>query len=114
MSRGLGLLQRRVVDVLEHSQQVLTIEEIGTNLDRASLGRTEYEALRRALHSCVRRGLLADAGWRRGRRQWGTPAAVQREREEWRRRFAALSVASGRSRQLQHLASDEGEGGGGL
>ena len=63
MSRGLSEQQRKILATLA-PDHLYTITELGAWIYGPTITRTEYESLRRAVHSLEKRELIADNWWR--------------------------------------------------
>ena len=88
MSRGLGAIQRRLVEILERHDGLLDTFELAAHAYDLTpsevLSEAELVSVRRALRGLVRKGMIADLG-RRGRRdgrqRWASLAAEARYEE---------------------------------
>lgn len=99
MSRGIGAIQRRLVETLEQHEGLLDTFELaahayGLNPDTALLEEAQLVAVRRALRGLARKGVIADLGrrgWSGGRRRWANLGAAARYRERTKAAFGAAA-----------------------
>jgi hypothetical protein len=76
MSRGIGKLQRKVLQCLE-PDAVLNIMQIAACIHGPVISRAEYESLRRALHGLENRGLAEKLWWHvTPSKPWATSATA--------------------------------------
>ena len=90
MSRGLGMVQRMCLSVLEsHGDHLDSIEIAGRALDKEVINDSEHVSFRRALRTLAERGLVVDLGrgFRDGRRRWALPEAAKRYFQDYERLF---------------------------
>lgn len=85
MSRGLGKIQRAVLEVFENNPKkgLDSIVVTGLVFDKTEVNDSECVSVRRALRSLVKSELLLDMGrgFRQGRRQYALPEYYEEYRE---------------------------------
>jgi hypothetical protein len=82
MSRGLGVLQRKILAALE-PDKLLSILELAARTHGPTITKSEYELVRRAVHALEKRELIGRTWWYMffvapGPMRYGLPHAVDR------------------------------------
>ena len=93
MSRGLGIIQRRALVVIQQADEVVLMEEVArTVYGRLPLEDSEAVALRRALRGLASKRLIVSMGrrWRRGQQAWALPGVAEEFRRKERLVLAKL------------------------
>ena len=99
MSKGIGKLQREIIELFENNMHLmfdsLEITAIVHELNAvATVTESQAVSTRRALRGLAKRKLIVDMGrgWRDGRRRWATPEQAERHRDRVRRTFGPSAV----------------------
>ena len=91
MSKGLGKIQRSVLEIFELNpdKSIDSISMTGLVFDKTEVSDSELVSVRRALRSLVKAGHLVDMGrgFRQGRRHYATPEYFEQYKKRLKSTF---------------------------